>query len=181
MVAVQTVPPDNAGPMKRNTATKSMRRSLPALAQIVQLIPPGMVDSLAEGSRVKARRFSYEEQVFSLMLAQLCGAFSLNEICDAEEVHRKKLRRIRGMRPARRNTFSNANRTRDPAMAEALYWQMLDHLQRICPGFTQYGKHSGFIFRLKREIFAMDSTTLQLTPATFSLCSAPRLTCSSRP
>jgi hypothetical protein len=35
----------------------------------------------------------------------------------------------------------------------------------VCPGFTQYGKHAGFIFRLKREIFAMDSTTLQLTLA----------------
>lgn len=135
MVAVQTVPPDNADPVKRNTATKSMRRTLPALAQIVQLIPPGMVDSLAEGSRVKARRFSYEEQVFSLMLAQLCGAFSLNEICDAEEVHRKKLRRIRGMRPARRNTFSHANRTRDPAVAEALFWRMRERLEGLSGRF----------------------------------------------
>lgn len=42
---------------------------------------------------------------------------------------------------------------------------MLTHLQGICPGFTQYGKHTGFIFRLKRETFAMDSTTLQLTLA----------------
>jgi hypothetical protein len=42
---------------------------------------------------------------------------------------------------------------------------MLAHLQDICPGFTEYGKHAGFIFRLKRAIFAMDSTTLQLTLA----------------
>jgi len=39
---------------------------------------------------------------------------------------------------------------------------MLAHLQTVCPGFTQYGKHAGFIFRLTREIFAMDSTTPQL-------------------
>jgi hypothetical protein len=105
------------------------------LAQIVQLIPPGMVESLAEGSRVKARLFSYEEQVFSLMLGQLCGAFSLNEICDAEEVHRKKLLRIRGMLPARRNTFSNANRTRDPAVAEALFWRMRERLEGLSAPF----------------------------------------------
>jgi hypothetical protein len=42
---------------------------------------------------------------------------------------------------------------------------MLAHLQRICPGFSEYGKHVGFIFRLNRNIFAMDSTTLQLTLA----------------
>ena len=47
-------------------------------------------------------------------------------------------------------------------MAEALYWKMLAHLQSVCPGFTEYGRHAGFIFRLKRGIFAMDSTTLQL-------------------
>ncbi len=47
----------------------------------------------------------------------------------------------------------------------ALYWQMLSYLQGVCPDFTQYGKHAGFIFRMKRDIFAMDSTTLQSTLA----------------
>ena len=54
--------------------------------------------------------------------------------------------------PPKRNTFSNANRTRDPAMAEALYWQILAHLQGTCPGLSEYGKHAGFIFRLKRNM-----------------------------
>jgi hypothetical protein len=73
--------------------------------------------------------------------------------------------RVRGASAPARNTFSNANRTRDPAVAEALYWQMLSHLQTLSPGFTEYGKHKGFISRLRREIFAIDSTTLQLTLA----------------
>ena len=163
MAAVRAVPPDNAGTMLKNTATKSIRRSLPALAQIVQLIPPGMVESLAEGSRVKARRFSYENQVFSLMLGQLCGAFSLNEICDAEEVHRKKLLRIRGMLPARRNTFSNANRTRDPAVAKALFWRMRERLERLSPPFM-HPRPKRWLARFRhRRLYAVDATVLPLT------------------
>ena len=163
MVAVWAVPPDNAGTMKTNTATKTMRRSLPAFAQIVQLIPPGMVDSLAEGSRIKARRFSYEEQVFSLMLGQLSGAFSLNEICDTEEVHRKKLFRVRGMLPARRNTFSNANLTRDPSVAEALYWDTEKRFSGMSPQFV-HPKQKGRLARFRhRRIYAADSSVLCLT------------------
>ncbi len=140
-----------------------MRRSLPALAQIVQLIPPGMVDSLAEGSSVKARRFSYEEQVFSLMLGQLCGAFSLNEICDTEEVHRNKLLRIRGMLPARRNTFSHANRTRDPDVAETLFWRMKERLEGLSAPFM-HPKKKGKLARFRhRRIYAVDASVLPLT------------------
>ena len=133
------------------------------MAQIVQLIPPGMVESLAERSRVKARRFSYEDQVFSLMLGQLCGAFSLNEICDAEEVHRNKLLRIRGMLPARRNTFSNANRTRDPTVAEALFWRMRERLERLSAPFM-HPKPKRWLARFRhRHLYAVDSSTLCLT------------------
>ena len=31
----------------------------------------------------------------------------------------------------KRNTFSNANRTRDPAIAENLYWAVFRHLQQV--------------------------------------------------
>ena len=117
------------GTMKTKTATQGMRRSLPAFAQIVQTIPSGLIESIAEAQRIKARVLSYAHQVYSLLLGQLCGAWSLNEICDAEEVHRKKLFRIRGMLPARRNTLSNANRTRDPCVAEKLFWRVYASLQ----------------------------------------------------
>ncbi|MBR4250987.1 MAG: DUF4372 domain-containing protein [Kiritimatiellae bacterium] len=100
--------------MKNNTTTKSMRRSLPVFAQIVQLIPAGLIGKLAEACRIEARNFPYAHQIYALLLGQLAGAFSLNEICDAMAVHFKKLFRVRGLLPARRNTFSNANRTRDP-------------------------------------------------------------------
>jgi len=63
----------------------------------------------------------------------------------------------------KRNTFSNANRTRNPDIAEKCYWAVFNHLQTICPAFTQYKQHKGFIHRVKRDIFAIDSTTLQLS------------------
>jgi hypothetical protein len=124
-----------------------------------------MIPALAREHDIDARGFSETSHVLSLMYGHASHALSLNEICDGLAVHQAEFMRIRGATPPARNTFSNANRTRDPAVAEQLYWQMLAHLQTVCPGFTQYGQHAGFIFRLKRDIFAMDSTTLQLTLA----------------
>jgi hypothetical protein len=130
---------------------------------VCNLIPDHLIPVLAREYAIDARGFSATSHVSALLYGHASHALSLNDICDALSVHGAELARVRGATPPARNTFSNANRTRDPAMAEALYWRMLAHLQSICPGFTQYGKHTGFIFRLKREIFAMDSTTLQLT------------------
>ena len=133
--------------------------------QVCNLIPAQMIPVLGRKYGIDVRGFSETSHVFSLLYGHAAHALSLNDICDALAVHEPEFMRVRGATPPARNTFSNANRTRDPALAEALYWQMLAHLQGLCPGFTQYGKHAGFIFRLKREIFAMDSTTLQLTLA----------------
>ena len=133
--------------------------------QACNLIPGHLIPELAREYKIDARRFSATSHVLSLVFTHLGRTDSLNETCDALQVHGAEFLRTRGATPPARNTFSNANRTRDPAMAEALYWRMLKHLQVLCPEFTEYGKHVGFIFRLRREIFAMDSTTLQLTLA----------------
>lgn len=47
-------------------------------------------------------------------------------------------------------------------IAERLYWVTLDFLQKAAPGFTRAKAHKGFIHRVKRNIFAIDSTTLPL-------------------
>ena len=133
--------------------------------QVCNLIPEHMIPQLARDYKIDARKFSEVSHVLSLIYTHAAHTLSLNETCDALVLHEAEFLRIRGATPPVRNTFSNANRTRDPALAEALYWKLFAHLQEICPGFTQYRKHAGFIFRLKREIFAMDSTTLQLTLA----------------
>ena len=155
--------------MKKNTRTpkrvnpRPAKTAYTALRQIVQWIPEGLPDRIAREAKADIRTFSCTSHVLALLYGQITRASSLNEICDAARLHEPELNRIRGATAPKRNTFSNANRTRDPAIAEKLYWAVFAHLQGICPSFTQYGKHKGFIFRVKRDIFAIDSTTLQLT------------------
>ena len=145
------------------TTTKSSRRSLAVAIQIFQLIPPGLIDGIAEEEGAEVRSFTCSNQVMLLMFGQLSGAFSLNEICDASEVHRKKLSHFRGMQPAHRNTFSHANRTRTPAVAERLFWAMKKRLESVAPRFM-HPRHKGHLARFRyRSIFAIDSTTIQLS------------------
>jgi hypothetical protein len=120
-------------------------------------------DKIARDIGADIRGFSCASHVLALLYGHIARAGSLNEICDAARLHEPELNRIRGATAPKRNTFSNANRRRDPEIAERLYWEVFEHLRTICPSFTQYKKHKGFIFRLKRGIFAIDSTTLKLT------------------
>jgi hypothetical protein len=155
----------------KKTKTKARDRATPrpartaytVLNQIVKWIPAGLPDKIAREAKADIRKFSCTSHVLALLYGQLTRALSLNEICDAAKLHEPELRRIRGATPPKRNTFSNANRTRDPAIAEKLYWAVLQHLQDASPSFAQYKQHKGFIFRLKRDIFAIDSTTLKLS------------------
>jgi len=134
-----------------------------ALRQIVQWIPEGLPDRIAREVGADIRTFTCTSHVLALLYGQITRSGSLNEICDAARLHEPELNRIRSATAPKRNTFSNANRRRDPEIAEKLYWAVFAHLRTICPSFTQYAKHSGFIFRLKRDIFAIDSTTLKLS------------------
>ena len=118
---------------------------------------------MAKEAKADIRSFSAFSHVLALLHGQITKAGSLNEICDAAKLHEPELNRIRGATAPKRNTFSNANRTRDPKIAENLYWEVFKHLQEVCPGFTQHGKHKRFLFRMKRDIFAIDSTTLKLS------------------
>jgi hypothetical protein len=148
---------------QRRATPRPTKTSYTALRQLVQWIPPGLVDRLAKEAGADIRSFSAFSHVLALLYGQITKAASLNEICDALRLHEPELNRIRGATAPKRNTFSNANRTRNPVIAENLYWGVFEHLQKSCPGFTQYRKHKGFLFRLKRDIFAIDSTTLQLS------------------
>jgi hypothetical protein len=154
----------NKQPKARNRATpRPTKTAYTSLRQIVQWIPEGLLDRLAKKVKADIRTFSCTSHVLALLYGQIAKAGSLNEICDAARLHEPELNRIRGATAPKRNTFSHANRNRDPQIAEDLYWAELSHLQKICPSFTQYKKHSGFIFRVKRDIFAIDSTTLKLS------------------
>ena len=146
---------------KRPKATR--RRVISCFAQIVQEHIPGWkIEEIASGERVRARKFSYSSQVYLLMLSQFLHLFSLNEIVDVSKIYAPELSRIRGITPANLNTFSNANRTRDPMVMQTFSWTVHDVFRREEPDFVK-GRHHGRLSKFKlRGIHAIDSTTIQL-------------------
>ena len=149
--------------MKRNHKP-AKRSDYTVLNQICNLIPPLLVPNLARQHGVdrKSRTFSPWSHVVGLMYAHLSHAFGLNDVCDALGEHAGKVWRIREATPPRRNTFSHANAHRDSAMAEALYWKMRAVCSGLSEKFVLGGRREGFLRRLKKPIFAMDSTTIAL-------------------
>ena len=149
---------------KENAMSHRPTRSKYAvLQQICQLIPAHLVPRLARehGVDKKARTFSPWSHVVALLYTQLAHALSLNDVCDALHNHGAKLFSIRRATAPCRNTLSHANRNRDAAMAERLFWDMLEHLGRQCPKFG--GRtYKGVPRRFKRTIRAVDSSTIKL-------------------
>lgn len=141
------------------------KHSLTVLAQIFNLIPRNQIPRLANeyGVKKKCRRFTPTSHVLALMHAQLSHSISLNDICDCLGNHRGALASMRKAVAPTRNTLSHANRVRNADMAEALFWEVLDELKRMCPGFALYGRnYCGIPRRFKRVINVVDSTTLRL-------------------
>lgn len=142
--------------------TKATKRSISVFAQIVKRIPGHLIERLAAGQDIKAREFSYSTQLYLLMLGQFLHAFSLNEIVDISHVHKTELSRVRGISPPKLNTFSNANRTRDPSVPESVYWRLRDELGRESPAFRGT-RNRGALSRFRtRRIFAVDSSVIPL-------------------
>ncbi len=149
--------------MKNKTNSQPSGPNFSVLRQLCNWIPTHLVPKLARASGVdrKARTFSPWSHVVSLLYAQLTHAIGLNDVCDVLRLHSGPLSALRGASPPSRNTLSHANRHRDAAMAEQLFWKVLDHLRSIKPGF---GSGRGFRLarRFKRVIHVVDSTTIQL-------------------
>ncbi len=149
--------------MKNPTQRKPTRGKFSLLRQLCNLIPNHLVPRLARAHAVQeqSRTFRPWSPVVSLIYAQLTHALSLNDVCDALRLHSGPLSAIRGATPPSKNALSHANRERNPKMAEALFWTMLDHLQQLHPGFGAR-RRPKFAFRFKRLIHIVDSTTIQL-------------------
>jgi len=147
----------------QKTNHKPTRSRFTLLRQLCNLIPNHLVPGLARQHEVhtKSRTFKPWSHVVSLIYAQLTHALGLNDVCDALRLNAGPLSAIRGATPPSKNTLSHANRERDAAMAQALFWQMLDHLQQIAPQFGGR-RRPRFAFRFKRMIHVVDSTTIQL-------------------
>ncbi len=148
---------------KKHQSQKPTRCKLSILRQICNYIPNHLVPQLARETGVEedARTYTPWSHVLTLLFAQLTHSLGLNDVCDALALHSGPLSAIRGATAPKRNTLSHANRKRDPVMAEKLFWQTLEHLQNLCPGFGR-GRRRRFAFRFKRMIHLVDSTTLQL-------------------
>src|SRR5215469_13538744 len=121
--------------MKRNT--KPTASKLTVLRQLCNLIPTHLVPKLARETGVDsmARSFSTWSHVVSMLFAQLTHAIGLNDVCDALRLHSGPLSTLRGATAPSRNNLSHANKRRDAALAERLFWAVLEHLQKLSPGF----------------------------------------------
>ena len=147
----------------KNHHQKPTRSTFTVLRQLCNLIPRHLVPKLARESGVEdqARTYLPWSHVVTLLFAQLTHSIGLNDVCDALNLHSGLLSAIRGATAPSRNNLSHANRERNPAMAEQLFWHLLEHLQKLAPGFGT-GRRRKFAFRFKRMIHLVDSTTLQL-------------------
>lgn len=142
---------------------KPTRTNLSVLAQLCNLIPAFLVSKIARqcGVDKKARTFSPWSHLVALLFAQFTHALSLNDVCDALKNHAGKLLRIRDASPPSKNALSHANRQRDGAMAQTLFWEILNHFTTLCPKFGGQ-RFKGLPRRFKRAVHAVDSSTIRL-------------------
>lgn len=137
------------------------------LSQIFKLIPRNLLPKVAKsfGIDKQSRIFSPTSHVLSLFFGQLTHAIDLNDICDTLRSHCELVSKIRDCVPPSRNGLSHANRNRDAGMAEKLFWEVLAHLNEICPGFRIQGhQYCAMPKRFKRLIHVVDSTTFFGSP-----------------
>jgi hypothetical protein len=147
----------------KNTPTPTASK-FTILRQLYNLIPPHLVPKLARETGVdeQARTYSPWSHVVTMGYAQLAHSISLNDVSDALQLNSGPLSAVRGATPPSRNNLSHANKERDAALAEQLFWAMLEHLGEQSPGFVSGKAGKRFVKKLKRKIYAVDSTTIQL-------------------
>ncbi|SRR6266496_650379 len=147
----------------RKKTIKPTRSEFNILRQICNHIPKQEVIQIARRTEVedKARTFSPWSHVVSLIFAQLAHSVGLNDLCDCLQLHAGPLGSVRGATAPSRNGLSHANRERPAAMAEELFWKVLEHLRAQSPGF-QGGQRRGPAFRFKLPIHIVDTTVLEL-------------------
>lgn len=143
---------------------KPAKHKFTVLKQICDLIPAYLVTKLANKHGVAARSRSYSpwSHLVSLIYAQLSHALSLNDICDSQRNHSGALSAIRGATAPSRNGLSNANKVRNPQMAEELFWTILKQMATDHPKFTGDRRYKKLPRKFKRTIHAIDSSTIQL-------------------
>jgi len=119
------------------------------LKQLCNLIPGHQVSRLAKkhGVDKKSRTFTPWSHVVSLLYAHVTHAIGLNDVCDGLQMNRSALSTIRGATPPTRNNLSHANKVRDSAMGESLYWAVMGALMKESPSFAKGRVRRGYLRR----------------------------------
>jgi hypothetical protein len=139
------------------------RHNFSAFRQLCNHIPVFLISELARETGVEklCRKFSAWSHVVAMLYCQLTHSIGLNDLCDSLGLHSGPLSAIRGATPPKRNTLSYANAHRDAALAEQLFWSVLERLSNCQPGFVG-GRGRGLLRRFRRAAHAVDSTVIDL-------------------
>ncbi len=129
--------------------------------QVCELIPPHLVPKLAREHGIKSRGITAWSHTVSMLFAQFTHAIGLNDVVDALRANRSLMASIRGAEPPSRNGLSHANKTRNPKMAEELFWAVMNHFETLHPGFGGV-RFRRLPRRFKRTVHVLDSTTIKL-------------------
>ena len=134
------------------------------LHQVCNCIPNHLVPKLARAKGIDKQARTYDEwsHIVTLCYAQVTHSIGLNDVCDALQLNSGPLSAIRGATPPTRNNLSHANKVRDAAMAEELFWAVYDYLGDLSPRFVSGKAAKRFARKFKRTIHVVDSTTIQL-------------------
>src|SRR6266446_10270237 len=112
---------------------------LTVVRQLCNYIPNHLVAKLARETGVDEKARTYDEwsHIVTLCYAQVTHSIGLNDVCDALGLYSGPLSAIRGATPPSRNNLSHANKIRPAAIAEDLFWKVLEDLRERSPKFGQ--------------------------------------------
>jgi len=143
---------------------KPAKSSMSILHQVCKFIPSYLVSKLSKkhGIDKQTRSFSAWSHLISMLHCHLAHSLSLNDVCDTLRNHSGKLGSIRQATAPSRNGLSHANKVRSADMAEELFWEVFQSLQKQNPKFGSGQSYSGIPYRFKKAISVIDSTTIRL-------------------
>ena len=149
--------------MKKKKTIKPAKSKLTVLQQVCKLIPGHLAVRIARETGVEdtARSFDPWSHLVTMIYTQIAHALSLNDVCDGLAMNEDALRAIRGAKVPSRNGLSHANKVRDAAFAERMYWGTLKHLQAQQADF-RWHRIANHAYRFKRSVHLVDATVTPL-------------------
>ncbi len=138
-----------------------MAHSNTVLQQLLALLPRHQFDQFVldlNGDRY-TKRLSTWNQLTSLLYAQASGKDSLREIEAGLLVQGKRLYHLGLPEKVARSTLSDANTNRDYRIFEKLFYALLERCRDLTPNHR---------FRFRSPLYCFDSTTIELSMASFT-------------